>query len=389
MSHQLLTEAPPVAAPQSRRVVFVDLARSVAAIFMLYGHAMDALLAPEYRTGSWHDLWQFQRGLTSYLFLLLSGFAFSIATARHWQSQLTWSPVLIRRARRFGLFLLLGYVLHVPVVPISELAAAPDGVWRQFVAVDVLRLIGVTFFGVQLLVMLVRRRRAVLVATLLLTAVIPVVTPAVWSVDWTAALPTALAAYLSPATGSTFVVFPWSAFVLLGVGLGQLYAVWGIERLTTYATRVLLLPGIGLVVAWAGLRVGTSGLVGSGPHAAVPLEVLLRAGVCLLIVALVAFVSRSIGRLPHVLSAFAQETLIVYVVHLSLVYGSIWSPGLVRLFGPTLTPGPMIAVVAGLIAAMMALAGVWNRWKHMHPRQVRTLSFALGALVALRLLLPQ
>src|SRR3954462_13318971 len=69
---------------RSPRVIFIDLARALAVVFMLYGHAIDGLLDPGYRTGTWFVVWTFQRGLTSCLFLLLSGFAFSIATARHW-----------------------------------------------------------------------------------------------------------------------------------------------------------------------------------------------------------------------------------------------------------------------------------------------------------------
>lgn len=87
------------------RVIFIDLARALAVVFMLYGHTVDALLAPAYRSGPLFDVWQFQRGLTSCLFLLLSGFAFSIATTRHWASHLAPSPALLKRVRRFALFI--------------------------------------------------------------------------------------------------------------------------------------------------------------------------------------------------------------------------------------------------------------------------------------------
>ena len=74
---------------RAQRVIFIDLARTLAVVLMLYGHTVSALLAPEFRAGTWYDVWQFQRGLTSCLFLLLSGFAFSIATARRWSTP--WS----------------------------------------------------------------------------------------------------------------------------------------------------------------------------------------------------------------------------------------------------------------------------------------------------------
>ena len=141
----------------SRRVIFIDLARALAAVFMLYGHTVSALLAPRYQTGTWFDIWVFQRGLTSTLFLLLSGFAFSIATGRHWSSHGRLSPAVIKRVRRFSLFVLLGYALHFPVARFVDLAYATPERWRSFLAVDVLQLIGVTFIGVQVLVMLTGR----------------------------------------------------------------------------------------------------------------------------------------------------------------------------------------------------------------------------------------
>ena len=110
---------------RSRRVIFIDLARALAVVFMLYGHAVSALLDPQYRTGTWFDIWTFQRGLTSCLCLLLSGFAFSIATARHWALHTAVSPAILKRVRRFGLFIILGYALHLPVTQLSQLSAVP------------------------------------------------------------------------------------------------------------------------------------------------------------------------------------------------------------------------------------------------------------------------
>jgi len=131
--------SPPPGLPgvHARRVIFIDLARALAAVFMVYGHAIDALLAPSYKTGLWHDAWQFQRGLTSALFLMLSGFAFSVATSRHWASHTGTSPAWWRRVRRFASFVLLGYLLHFPAGRLSEVKYAAEPQWRSFYAVGV------------------------------------------------------------------------------------------------------------------------------------------------------------------------------------------------------------------------------------------------------------
>src|SRR5262245_7264357 len=183
---------------------------------MLYGNTVSALLAPRYQTGTWFDIWVFQRGLTSTLFLLLSGFAFSIATGRHWTLHGQISPAVIKRVRRFSLFILLGYALHFPVARFADLTFATPERWRSFLAVDVLQLIGATFIGVQLLVMLTRSRLAFGWTALALAIIFVLATPWLWSVDWIAHLPLWIAAYLSPSVGSQFPLFPWAAYVLLG-----------------------------------------------------------------------------------------------------------------------------------------------------------------------------
>jgi acyltransferase len=366
----------------SRRVIFIDLARALAAVFMLYGHTVSALLAPRYQTGTWFDIWVFQRGLTSTLFLLLSGFAFSIATGRHWSAHGRISPAVLRRVRRFSLFVLLGYALHFPVGRFVDLTYATPERWRSFLAADVLQLIGVTFIGVQILVMLTRSRRAFGWTSFAAAVAIILLTPLFWRVDWTAGLPLSIAAYLSPGAGSQFPLFPWSAYVLLGAALGQWYLRWGTARLDWYANVALFAPGFALVTAaflidW---------LLGREAWDSVPNQVALRMGASLMLLALIARASQRITRLPHIFGAFAQETLLIYFVHLCIVYGSVWNRGLAQIYGPTLGPGETVLYVVLLLAAMFGLALYWNWWKHTRPRLARWTAVAVGLMLIYRLL---
>jgi acyltransferase len=357
----------------------MDLARALAVVFMVYGHSVDALLAPQYRVGTWFDVWQFQRGLTSCLFLSLSGFAFSIATGRRWTQHVAFSAALARRTRRFLWFVILGYALHFPVQHLAQLATAAPELLRSFLAVDVLQLIGVTFVLVQILVIATRTRRAFMLVALALAASIVITTPVMWGVDWMRRLPLAIAAYLGPSTGSQFPLFPWAAYVLFGAGLGQLYARWGAGHLGTYANFVLLVPG--LVLAGAGLTVGVVApeLFGTNEFNWIPPQVMVRAGACLLILAVMAHGSGRLHRLPRVFGAVAQETLLIYFVHLCIVYGSIWNRGLAQIYGPTLTPAQTVLTVVLLLAAMVGLAAFWNWQKHAHQRVARWTSLAVGA----------
>jgi uncharacterized membrane protein len=370
----------PEARSRSRRVIFIDLARALAVVFMLYGHAIDGLLDPRYRTGTWFDVWTFQRGLTSCLFLLLSGFAFSIATARHWALHIAPSPAILKRTRRFALFIALGYALHFPESRFVQLVQADPERWRAFLAVDVLQLIGATFFGVQVLVLLTRSRRLFMVSAFALAVLLVLATPHAWSVAWTDWMPPWLAAYFTQTTGSLFPLLPWAAYVLVGAGLGQIYARWGAADLRRYANLTLLLPGVVLVAA--GLVLGSLHIFGRGEWSFIPPQFLVRTGSCLLVMGVMAHASAHIAHLPHAFAAVAQETLLIYFVHLCIVYGSIWNPGLVQWFGQTLGPARMVTVVFLLLAAMTGLASFWNWCKHSHPPLARwTMVAAWGALI--------
>jgi uncharacterized membrane protein len=364
------------------RVIFIDLARALAAVFMLYGHTVSALLHPRYQTGTWFDIWLFQRGLTSTLFLLLSGFAFSIATGRHWSSHGQRSPAVLRRIRRFSLFILLGYALHFPVARFADLAFATPERWRSFLAVDVLQLIGATFIGVQILVMLTRSRRVFGWTSLAVAVAVILLTPWFWRVDWTSRLPLSIAAYLSPSSGSQFPLFPWSAYVLLGAALGQWYLRWGTARLDWYANVALFAPGLALVT----LAFLVDGILGTQAWESVPNQVALRMGASLVLLALVARGSQHITRLPHIFGAVAQETLLIYFVHLCIVYGSVWNRGLAQVYGPTLGPGQTVVFVVTLLTAMFGLALYWNWWKHTRPRVARWTALVVGGLLVYRLL---
>jgi uncharacterized membrane protein len=369
----------------SRRVVFIDLARALAAVFMLYGHTVSALLAPRYQTGTWFEIWVFQRGLTSTLFLLLSGFAFSIATGRHWASHAQVSPPVFKRLRRFALFVVLGYALHFPVARFVELSSATPDQWRTFTAVDVLQLIGVTFIGVQTLVLISGSRRVFGWTAFALALAAVVITPLIWRIEWTG-LPHWLVAYLSPAVGSQFPVFPWAGYVLVGAALGQWYVTWGTARLDWYANVALFAPGFGLVTLAFVVGALPAWLVGDDAWAAVPNQVALRMGASLILLSLIARASQKITRLPHLFGAVAQETLLIYFVHLCIVYGSIWNRGLAQIYGPTLGPWQTVIAVVLLLAAMAGLALYWNWWKHTKPRAARWTAVAAGAVLLYRLL---
>ena len=380
------TTAPATGGPHAHRVIFIDLGRFLALVFMLYGHTVSALLAPQYQRGAWFDMWNFQRGLTSSLFLLLSGFAFSVATSRRWGAHQRLSAAVFKRTRRFSLFLLLGYAIHFPVPRFSLLTTLTDEQWRSFLQVDVLQLIGATFLIIQMLVLVVRSRRTFMVTVFILATAVLGLTHPVWSIDWWQLLPGWLAAYISPARGSLFPLFPWATYVLFGAGLGQIYVGWGAARLASYTLYVLFVPGVALSALGWGLAAIENAPWGPDAWNFMPIQLAIRIGACLILLSGIARASQQLTRLPHVFAAVAQETLLIYFVHLCVVYGSIWNNGLAVYYAASLGPMATFVCVIFLLASMAGLGWYWHGLKHSHPRLARWVTAGVAALLVIQLL---
>jgi uncharacterized membrane protein len=380
---QAVRVAAPAAAPTASggRILFVDLARAIAVLLMVQGHTIDALLHPDFRTSLTYNAWLYLRGLTSCTFLFLSGAAFSLTALRHWDDQGHFSRRSFKRVRRLLFFLALGYFVRFPMGRFVDLQYATLERWRSFFAVDVLQNVAVTLLALQFLIGLSKTPRRFAIACGVLGAAVVIATPLVHTVNWTAHMPLVTASYLSYATGSNFPLFPWAGFTLLGAVFGVTAAPWATRDHLRPLARGLFLVGAALAVG-AGVM-GELGWFDYGSHdwwRASPLSFVQRFGSVLLLLSIVAAVGHYVTRLTPPLQGLAEESLLVYAVHVALLYGSHWTAGL----GPVLGPQPPSVVLVWaivMLAAMTAMALVWNNIERLHPRLAAVCRFT--AVVAL------
>ncbi len=373
---------PPDAAawrPQPSRVIFLDLARAAAVLFMIQGHTVHQLLDQTAATGLASQSWLFLRGLTSCLFLLLSGFSFSVASDRYWHEFRRPSRRLTRRLGRFLFFLALGYLIQFPMGRFVHLPFANDERWRSFLQVDILQVVAVSLLLMQGLVILIGRRRFFALACGALAGLIVLATPLVWARPWAGTAPLWLASYLSAETGSNFPLFPWGGFMFAGAALGMAYARLKPGRPQKHAAAAF--AGLGAFLLAAGIAAfflpirpfGDIDIWRAGSSIFVT-----RLGSILLLLGGTAFLSRSIQRLPAAIQALSQESLLIYVVHVGALYGSLWTPSLGRLLGRQDLPHTLLWIAA-LMASMIVLAWSWNHIKRHKPTVTQTIRFATAA----------
>jgi uncharacterized membrane protein len=370
--------------PDSARVVLVDVVRVLAIVFMIQGHALDVLLAPAYRQSLAYDVWLFLRGLTAPTFFILSGASFTLATMRHWENYVQPSWKLLRRLVRFSFFVCLGYAMHLPAASLRDFQFVDAAGWLAWFQADVLQCIGLTLIGLQCLVLCASTPARLAWWSGVAGAVVVLLTPLTWAADWTVLVPLPIAPYFNGHTGSYFPLFPWAGYVLFGAALGYHFRQWSVTperpvRLLVAGGAVLGLAGVALVRPLVSLY-GNLDFWKTSPS-----QFLIRAGcVCLLFAFFARVTSRF--RLPvRTFRALSEESLLIYFVHLCILYGSVWNPGLRQMVGATLAPLPTLGGVALLVLAMLLLGWTWNSFKRAEPRRSYVLRFAVW-LVAISVL---
>jgi uncharacterized membrane protein len=369
------------------RIHVLDFIRLVAMLLMLQGHTLDAFVNPvhlDLDTFHWQT-WVHLRGLTAPLFLLVSGAA-SVLGLRYEQDGRVSRALLRRRVLMALLVIAIGYLLVFPASRIADLWWISPEVWRGFLQVNILQLNGVTLLLLTALLAFTRTVRRYAAWSLGLGFLILLLAPIVFSVDWFRWLPEGLAAYLSFSHGSLFPLFPASAYMFLGVGLGALLLelpeaqrVRGFRLACLAASAALMLLSLAAEHMPAGL------LPAHDAYKAGHAYTLLRLGFALLVFGLLAWIAERWPRLAAACAPMGRKSLYVYVGHLVLIYGTPWTPGLASGHIQTLSLGDgaqFIPLVAGLTFGTI-LAWDWIRHRSeamgtlVHASAVFALAYAL------------
>jgi fucose 4-O-acetylase-like acetyltransferase len=344
--------------PARNRELYVDTFRGLMALAMVQGHVTDTLLTRAALAQPWYVFQQMFHGSTAPGFLFASGFVAGLPRA-----PLSLRASL-RRARRLVFVLAVGYFLHLPYFSLWKAVAASSPAERAaFFACDALQVIALTqlfVLGLQWVFGQHWTRWAAAIAVLVIAA-----TPLVWSSGLSAHLPEALAPWLDESTGSRFPAFPFSAFVLAGTLAGATLG----RAEPRHRHRREIGWGLGLVALGAALAFPLSGRVdfwGASPAYAVG-----RLGALLILLRLVEVAA--VAKLPGIraLALLGHETLLVYVLHLYLLFGGVFGSSPLTVWHGRLGFAGAFGAVLITLPPLLGAAWLWRTAKHRAPREAQ------------------
>lgn len=338
--------------------------RAFAVIMMIQGHTVDTFLGNEYRSmdSIIYSVWHTMRGFTAPIFMFTAGLIFTYLLKSD-QYDFWKNPRIKKGVKRGLLLIVIGYLLRYPTYRIFDFQYVVQKQWDIFFAVDALHLIGFGMLSIIALVFIVKKTHLNLnVLLYILIGILLIVSPTMNKIDWNLFLPQYFSSYLTRSYGSLFPLFPWLVYVFSGALLGNyLYKNDGIYLKKRFSFSLASLGGILLLlsVLLFSLQHSSNGKISLWFYSTG--IVLLRVGFVLILNAIMAFIVRKFSSIPKLIVDTGKKTMLLYVLHIVILYGSAWFPGFYRYYSKSFNPIETLGTVVLMFCFMILVVLISNK----------------------------
>jgi fucose 4-O-acetylase-like acetyltransferase len=193
-----------------------------------------------------------------------------------------------------------------------------------------------------------------------------------WAHDFRGSMPLTLALLLNPHGTSLFPIFPWLAFVLAGCCASCIFLRYAERNAIPQFMRGVAMLGVLMIVCGLLLRGIPYSLPGfQNFYTTSPLYMMIRIGSVLLIAAFLYRLESKRKWIPKPILLAGQESLLIYGVHLKVIFGVLRGRRLGPVLGLSFGYLGCFLISIGLIASMLLLAKYWHVLKKRFPRSVK------------------
>ncbi|TSA27965.1 MAG: DUF1624 domain-containing protein [Ignavibacteriales bacterium] len=356
-----------------QRIIFLDLMRALAVLMMIQGHTIDTFLGDQYRTfdSNIYDIWFTLRGFTAPIFMFVSGVTFTYLL-RSQSVPFFENPRVNKGVHRFIILLVIGYLLRFPTPRMFDFSEVNHGQWLTFFTVDALHLIA---FGILIILFLSyiaeKYKRSDYLIFSLGAVFFFFMFPLAEKINWANFLPIPFAAYFYQGTGSYFPLFPWAGYVISGALLGSYLAKNPLSFSSKQLSYKLFLFGVISLVVCYSIHEFEDFLYGENFFWTDNTSLIFyRLGFILMLNSLMSFISLRLKQIPDIITKFGKNTLLVYVIHVVVLYGSAWIPGFGMFYSKTLNIPLSILAAILLIVFMFWFVSLFERMKNYRRRKI-------------------
>ncbi len=330
--------------PPSQRLLYLDWLRGIAAITMLQGHVFHSFLRNDLRSGGPYQMSQFAGGMPPAIFLFLLGVTFAFLMDSQERKGVSPGGRMLSALTRSGYLFAAAFAFRLQLWAFSF----DQSPWTDIFKVDILNSMGLALLVFSAMAVFKTVERIRLCA--ILGAAVAVASPVISGLEWSGT-PMMLRNYLIP-DHNFFSFFPWAAYVAFGMSAGSI-----LRRLKPedVMTTIQWFGWGGLALAFSAYTIsgmGTSIYPNSDFWLNSPALVFIKLGVVLILIAFAYVWNLQMG--PEKWSwvrQFGMTSLLVYWVHIELVYGRWFG-----YFKERLTVGETVVAATGLVGLMLMLS---------------------------------
>ena len=331
---------------------------------MIEVHVFNSMLIPSIKAESWFYVLNFVNGLVAPSFLFVSGFAFYISSDRKLDELRKYGKAFWRKIGRIFVIFVAGYSLHFPFRPVFVIGQNIFYInWGKYLIVDILQCIAAGLLFLFVLRLLIKSTKIYDFLVLIIGLSFVVFTPLFMKINFSEYIPLIFTNYLSINHGSLFPLFPWLGFMFLGATACKYFLEArknGSEK--EYINNLIV---IGIILLIAGhlfpLDFVASGIRYINPN---PLFFFLRLGYVFIFLALCWYYEQFRNRKKSFVLDVSRESLIVYWLHLMLIYGMFWEgQSLYSTVNHSFDVLECILMTLSIAIIMIIIAKVWGKLK--------------------------
>jgi len=331
------------------RLEYIDWVRGFGALIMLQGHVFDSFLRPDLRPGGAYVLSQFVGGMPPAIFLFLTGVTLSFLMDSSERKGLARWDRVVTAFRRSGYLFFLAFAFRLQLW-IFGLPAA----WQDLFRVDILNSMGFSIAVLSVMAFFRTRQRVVICAAAGLG--IAMASPLITGMNWSA-VPWLIRNYIVPSK-LFFGFFPWGAYLAFGMSAGSLIRTTRRDNIARVMQWTAVAGGVTIIVCQYLAHVPFSIYAKADFWLNSPAQVLTKQGVTWVLLGFAFLWTRyGAGEGWSWVRQFGTTSLLVYWVHIELVYGR----GLFFLKNALTVPQTMVAAVF-VILLMLAVSTARSNW---------------------------
>lgn len=368
-----------ISQPKSNRYLFIDILRGFSVLWMIEAHITDVVLWSKAKSTSLFYLIDKSNGFVATVFLFCAGAGFFIATSRKFNDFKNFRKSLWIYLRKLGFILFIAFSMHLPSRDLSQLFNLTNEQLTRFMECDILQTIVYSSLIALLFFYLIPNLKYLKYISIVIALFSYYLTSFIWVINPFEYLPIFPATLFAEWPISHFPMFPWMGHFFAGIALTSFF-MESVDK-KKFALKVGL-NSIAISICMLLLKelpFLNYPFANDWWHTS-PSHFIFRISIVSFLFCILYYFEEYIsGRFyAKPLILMGQESLLLYVGNVIVIYGSIINQGIRQHLPNQVDTYSTILIFTGLTFILYYLSKGWHFIKINHQLYSKLIIYGLS-----------